>query len=203
MIGISKRLLILCEDKKSSLTYLDSFKKDEKLKRDLSAVSVEIYQPKDFSPIGLVKEAKRKKVKAKQERNPFHEIWVVFDKDGHANIPQAVNMANDNGVKVAMSIACFEYWILLHFEKTTKAFSKCDDILSYIKKHHYPDYEKKVNCYILLKDKTHVAIQNGEWLEKQLQSDIDRGKHFYNLGAYTNLHQLVKKLFKPKDFLFK
>ena len=61
MIQVSKRFLILCEDEKSSLLYLDSFKKDEKLRRDLAAVSIEIYQPHDISPLGLVSEAKRKK----------------------------------------------------------------------------------------------------------------------------------------------
>ena len=71
MLKISKRILILCEDRKSSLLYLDSFKKDEKLKRELSSVSIEIYQPTDFSPLGLVNEAKRRKKQARRERNPF------------------------------------------------------------------------------------------------------------------------------------
>lgn len=104
MIQVSKRFLILCEDEKSSLLYLDSFKKDEKLRRDLAAVSIEIYQPHDISPLGLVSEAKRKKKIAKKERNPFDEVWVVLDKDGHANLPQAINKAESNDIKVALSI---------------------------------------------------------------------------------------------------
>ena len=39
MIKISKRILILSEDEKSSKLYFQSFKKDEKLKRDLSSPS--------------------------------------------------------------------------------------------------------------------------------------------------------------------
>ena len=184
MFKISKRLLILCEDKKSSLLYLDSFKKDERLKRDLSSVDVEIYQPSDFSPLGLVKEAKRRKLKAKRERNKFDEVWVVFDRDGHANVPQAIDMAVSNQVNVAISIVCFEYWVLLHFEKTTKPFNKCDEILSHIKANHFPKYEKSMNCYAVLKDKTAEALRNGEWLDNQKKVEFERGEKYYNCGHY-------------------
>lgn len=42
MIKIAKRILILSEDEKSSKLYFESFKKDEKLKRDLSSVDIQI-----------------------------------------------------------------------------------------------------------------------------------------------------------------
>ena len=64
MISISKRLLIVCEDEKSSKLYFESFKRDEKLKRKLSSVDIEVVHPKDHSPVGLVNEAKEKKKKA-------------------------------------------------------------------------------------------------------------------------------------------
>ncbi len=202
MIGPSKRILILCEDQKSSLLYLDSFKKDEKLKRDLSAVSIDISQPTDNSPLGLVHEAKRRKKQAIRERNTFNEIWVVLDKNGHANLDKAINMAESNKIDIALSIICFEYWILLHFERTTKAFTKCDRVIKYIKNSHFPDYEKCSNCYNDLKDKIPYAIENGKWLEKQTKNDIQRGTHYYNLSAFTNVHKLVEKLFYPKENLF-
>lgn len=202
MLKISKRILILSEDEKSSLLYLDSFKKDEKLKRELSSVSIEIYQPTDFSPMGLVKEAKRKKLIAKRERNPFDEIWVVLDKDGHANLERAINMAEGNKINVALSIICFEYWVLLHFEKTTRAFSRCDEVIKHIKRHHFSQYEKCSNCYDYLKDKIPFAIENGKWLENQVKNDIQRGTRYYELGAFTNIHKLIEKLINPKENLF-
>jgi len=198
---VSKNILILCEDEKSSLFYLDSFKKDEKLKRELAAVSIDIYQPKDFSPIGLVEEAKRRKKAAKRERNKFDEIWVVLDRDGHANMAQALERARHSGINVALSVICFEYWILLHFERTTKPFKKCDDVISHIKKNHFADYDKSSNAYLSLSSNTANAIKNGEWLINQVQIDIDRGASPQELGAYTNLHLLVRKLFEPKKFL--
>lgn len=96
---ISKRILILCEDGKSSKLYFESFKKDEKLKRDLAAVSIEVIHPKDHSPVGLVRAAKEKKRKAKRERNPYDEIWVVLDKDYHKNIQQQPQQLANAGEK--------------------------------------------------------------------------------------------------------
>ena len=201
MINIAKRILIVCEDKKSSKLYFESFKKDEKLRRDLSSVDIEVVHPKDHSPVGLVKEAKRKKLKAKRERNPYNEVWMVLDKDYHANLDKALNMAKSIGINVALSVICFEYWVLLHFEKTTKHFRKCDDVISYIKNNHFPEYEKNTNSYLMLRDKIEIAIKNGEWLLKQNQNDIDRGTKIYQLAAYSDVHLLVKKLNNPNKYL--
>lgn len=193
--------MILCEDEKSSKLYFDSFKKDEKLKRELSSVDIQVIHPKDHSPVGLVKKAKEKKMKARRERNPYDEIWVVLDKDGHANLDQALNMAKDNNITIALSVICFEYWILLHFEKTTKPFVKCDEIISYIRKNHFNDYEKNTNCYMSIKDRVEFAIENGDWVLSQTRNDIDRGLKVFELSAYTDVHLLVRKLIKPCLYL--
>jgi len=198
MLNFSKRLLIICEDEKSSKLYFESFKKDEKLKRELASVNIEVVHPKYHSPVGLVKEAKLKKQKAKRDRNPYDEIWIVLDKDYHANIDKAFNMAYDNNFKIALSVICFEYWILLHFKKTSKPFNKCDDIISCIRKHHFAEYLKSENIYADLKDKVNYAIENGEWIVKQNKDDIDRGCKLYELSAYTDVHILVKRLINPK-----
>lgn len=198
MLSISKRLLIVCEDEKSSKLYFESFKRDEKLKRQLSSVDIDVVHPKDHSPVGLVNKAKDNKKKAKRDRNPYDEVWIVLDKDGHANLNQALITARDNKIKVALSVMCFEYWILLHFERKKKPFTKCDDIISYIKKEHFNNYEKSTNAYSSLKDKIETAIENAIWLMKQNQNDIDRGAKIYDLSAYTDVHILVRKLIKPE-----
>lgn len=198
MLSISKRLLIVCEDEKSSKIYFESFKRDEKLKRQLSSVDIEVVHPKDHSPVGLVKEAKIKKKKAKRDRNPYDEVWIVLDKDGHANLDQALITARDNKISVALSIMCFEYWILLHFERTRKPFTKCDDIIGYIKKEHFESFEKNINAYTSLKDKIDTALEHAKWLMKQNQNDLGRGVKINDLSAYTDVHILVQKLIKPE-----
>lgn len=93
---------------------------------------------------------------------------------------------------------CFEYWILLHFERKKKPFTKCDDIISYIKKEHFKKYEKNTNSYASLKDKIDTAIENAIWLMKQNKNDMDRGTKIYDLSVYTDVHILVRKLLKPE-----
>lgn len=191
-------MLIVCEDIKSSKLYFESFKRDEKLKRSLSSVNIEVVHPKDHSPVGLVNESKLKIKKAKRERNPYNEVWIVLDKDGHANLGEALITARDNNIKVALSIVCFEYWILLHFEKRKIHFSNCDEIIKYIIKNHFPNYQKNTNCYMALQDKIDNAILNAEWLIKQNQIDIDRGSKIHELSTYTNVHELVELLLNPE-----
>jgi hypothetical protein len=194
MRAVLKRVLILCEDKKSSLLYLKSFKYDEEFRRKLTSVDIEIYQPKNFSPMGLVSEAKIKKKKAKRDRNSYDQVWIVLDKDQHLKIPEALSQARESKINYVLSIVCFEYWILLHFVQTTKAFYNCSELIKYITDKYYPIYDKKTNCFYDLKDKLPTALLNGQWLQKQVADDFARGVKVYELSAYTNMHELVKVL---------
>lgn len=73
------------------------------------------------APVTIVQRAveAKKKVSAESKKNGFDgffEVWAVFDVDDHPNIPQAMNTAKGNGVKVAISNPCVEIWPLLHLE---------------------------------------------------------------------------------------
>lgn len=48
----------------------------------------------------------------------FDEYWVVFDKDDYLdqNFNSAIQLANQNHIRVAYSNQAFEYWLLLHFD---------------------------------------------------------------------------------------
>ena len=114
-----------------------------------------MYQPHDFSPLGIVKEAKKKIIEANRNYK-YSSVWVVFDKDGHANINSAFDLAYTNRtlINIAFSNICFEYWIFLHFEQKKKYFRSCDEIVSYLKHKHKIDYSKTMNIYEAIKDKT-------------------------------------------------
>jgi hypothetical protein len=198
VMQIRKRMLILCEDEKSSLLYLKAFKTDEEYKRKLSAVMVEVYHPKNHSPVGLMHEAVNMRIQAKKERNPYDEIWIVLDKDHHANLKNALNEAKKKKINYALSNICFELWLLLHFTKTKKHYKFCDELIRELRK-YYTSYSKRKCCFDDLRDKMQTAIENAEWLEKQNRKDIDRGVHVADLSAYTNVHQLVKRLINPDN----
>jgi RloB-like protein len=195
---INKRILIICEGETES-EYFNAFKTDESLKSSLAGVSIDAYQPTDFSPLGLVNEAKRKKKDAERQKNPFDSIWVVFDKDGHAKIPEAFQAAKDAKIKRAFSSVCFEFWVVLHFEFTSKVFNDSDDLVSYIKKKHYSEYKKGSECFTHLRQKVEVAIANAQRICKSADADIDAGyMKLCEYNPYTNVHELVLELLSLK-----
>ncbi|MET8136254.1 RloB family protein [Streptomyces sp. NPDC005251] len=44
------------------------------------------------------------------------EAWVLFDRDGHHDIPKALEEAAEANVQVCFSHPSFELWLLLHFQ---------------------------------------------------------------------------------------
>ena len=52
-----------------------------------------------------------------------------------------MSRAAATGLSVALSNPCFEYWLLLHFEPTGRAFPDCAAAIHALKK-HLPGYQK-------------------------------------------------------------
>lgn len=193
-LTVNKRILILCEGK-TECGYFTAFKKDPDLKASLSAVDVDAYQPTDFSPLGLIDEAKRRKKEAHQKKNPFNSIWIVFDRDGHHGVSEAFQSAIDTKINKAFSSVCFEFWIILHFEFTTRSFKNGDEVVSYLKSRHYPLYKKGQNFYINLKPRIDTAIKHAKKICDKAHEDIEDGHtKLCDYNPYTNIHELVLEL---------
>ena len=59
----------------------------------------------------------------------YDEVWAVFDMDTAVRADKwgrARDLAHSNGVQIAHSHPCFEYWILLHWGFTTTPFESYD-----------------------------------------------------------------------------
>lgn len=198
LVVFTNRVLILCEGETEE-NYFKGLVTQAKYRRQFSTIDVNIFKPKNHSPVGLVQRAKELMKIAKREKNPYNFAWVVFDKDGHANMAEAFEIARNSTpeIKIAFTIPCFEYYVLLHFEKTTKPFTKCDTVISRIKKQKYiTDYEKaSENLFALLIPQMETGIANSKWICKQFEEEIDSGKKIYDLSAYSNIHELI-------DFLY-
>ncbi|WP_189702677.1 RloB family protein [Subsaximicrobium wynnwilliamsii] len=195
-IKFSRRGLILCEGETEE-NYFTGLVTQEKYRRKFSSIDVQIVKPKDHSPLGLVNEAKLKIKEAKREKNPYDFIWVIFDRDGHAKIPEAFETARTSTpeIKIVYTKPCFEFYVLLHFEKTTKPFTKCDDVISYINKKYQVDYKKASNLFDLLLTQKETGLSNGDWVVNQFEDEIASGKKIYELSAFSNVHVLVEYLY--------
>lgn len=105
------RVLVLCEDSKSSKDYLE----------DASIIfrahaEVQVAHIGNTDPLGIVKVAVRR-------TRDFEEVFCVIDRDQHHNFDVALNLANGNAaITVIPSYPSFEFWLLLHFSYTRAPF---------------------------------------------------------------------------------
>jgi hypothetical protein len=121
------RVLIVCEDSDSSPAYLRAVCDELRL----STANIEIKGEECGSaPISVVEYA----IKLIKKDNGYDQVYCVIDRDQHKRFQEALEKAKGKKIKMIVSIPCFEYWLLLHFEFTTKSFqaterhSVCDNI---------------------------------------------------------------------------
>ena len=193
---VKDRILILCEGKKTEPYYFNGLKSDVRNRSKLSALRVEIYDSGKNTAKELVLEAEELKKIAESENNPYDDVWVVFDKDGYTKHPESFNLAEGKNINIIFSSISFEYWFLLHFEFTSRAYEKSDDLIKYLSSKYIKNYEKNDDNYNKLKTNTAVAIQNAKKIRKHWKVDIANGEKIYNLNPYTDVDTLVEKLIK-------
>lgn len=113
-----RELLVFVEGKVTEEEYLNFYRR-----RHRRTVNVEIPEFRG-GPLQLVEHAidakRRNEREARRGRGRAHdEVWCVFDVDKHPDLNQAISLARDHGIKLAISSPCLELWFLLHFEKQT------------------------------------------------------------------------------------
>ena len=166
-------ILIVCEGEKTEVGYFKGLIDKLEIKKT-TRIRVEGHGE---TPLTVVDRA------INEKRNNIHgieydETWCVFDRDQHPKVPEARKKAKDNGLKVAYSCPCFEFWYLLHFEQTTKPHNKCAGVIRLLKKDYIQDYGKGKCCIDLLFPHTQTAIKNASYVRKhecdEPSTDVDK-----------------------------
>ncbi|MEV4037185.1 RloB family protein [Streptomyces umbrinus] len=95
-------------------------------------------------PLPLVEDAIAKQAEVKRaakraglkpEDWNWPQVWCLFDRDQHRDIPTAFAQAKRAGVYVAYSHPCFELWRLLHYQDYTSTFGGvCDGAAGLLKR---------------------------------------------------------------------
>lgn len=194
-----KKILIVCEGEKTESAYFTDFVKHCRIS---TASIVEITGECGSSPLSVVSWAKEKYLSEKKKSDPYDKVYCVFDRDSHPGYKGAVSQIQSmtpKGVFEAItSIPCFEYWLVLHFGYSRKAFSpkggksEGAQMLSELKK-YMPDYEKKAfGVFTKLKDRLDIAIENSKKVEK---ASIKDG----STNPTTKVGTLVTELMKVRD----
>lgn len=185
---VNKRLFIVCEGEKTEFNYFDRYIRKSKLRGrrvEVKIIDVKINTAKEL--IGFLKNLRE---------SPSDELWAVFDRDGYTKHPEAFNKAKDNEIRIAFSSISFEYWILLHFKYTTRPFSNADEIIRYLKKNGYNDYDKSdKNIFDRIKNKTTAAVEHAQRARKS-QLDVNPKSKIYEMNPYTNVDELLESINK-------
>lgn len=113
-------MLVVCEGLVTEVEYLEGFR--DWCKNPL----VEIFIVKAAGvPLTLVKRAVQERDNAElqaksqaDENLRFERVYCVFDIDDHPHVPEAKQLARDNGLEVAISNPCFDLWLLLHLRES-------------------------------------------------------------------------------------
>ena len=175
-----KKVLIVCEGARTEPSYFKSFRvfKECEIVGDGS------------NTVSVVKRAL--KMMAKED---YREVWCVFDRDSFpkARVKQALQLAANNGIKVAFSNESFELWYVLHFEYLDTQISRaayCQKLTTLLK----IKYEKNdVSMYRKLSDNQHQAIANAKKLEGRI---VPTGNCSVDSYPYTTVYKLVESLNK-------
>jgi len=193
-----QKVLILCEGLTEKL-YLLSVKNS--LPRHLQrGVRIEIDCYKKRDPKNLVKEAIRRKTKARKEGVPYSKVWIVFDHDNLPNRDFAFNKANSEKIDIAYTSMCIELWFVIHFEDNQKHFNNGDIAKKYLSDNHIKGYEPgKTNVWKEMSaDNIQRAYKNAVSIRKGKLIDIQSGVNVWDLNPYTTMDFLVRFLLERK-----
>jgi RloB-like protein len=183
------RILIVCEDSKSSAYYLQDLSRE----LNLNAVKVE-GERCGSAPSSVLRFAQEQYKNSEKDRNAYDRVYCVFDRDRHTCFDATVQSISQMKKFFAITTTpCFEFWLLLHFPFKAKPYSatqdksSCDCANDDLKS-HWADYGKsKRGIYTFTKDKTQIAVTNAKQLAIE---NLKTGSN----NPQTNMHELIEYL---------
>ena len=155
------RILVLCEATDPERSYFNA------LKADFGLTSVRVQSA------GTIADMMKRVEREVREDPTQEEIWCVLDHDERVAEIDRFNRwlrrprRTTTRIDAAMSVPCFEYWILLHFTFTTKTYrgtgdmSACKQVRRELR-NHIADYKKTdLSIYRRCRERLDTAIKHG------------------------------------------
>ena len=183
----ARRILILCEDTRSSRDYFSRFPFD-KDQVEIDCVGT------GMNTDSLMESAIKRAKDARDGGAAYERAWVVFDKDSFEmeNFNRAFDLAaNHKEITPCWSNECFELWYLLHFHYRDTAIER-HQLWPAISKLLGKKYAKAdETLHTTLEGKLETALRNARKLafENELNGTPRR-------NPSTHVHELVEALLK-------
>ncbi len=143
------------------------------------------------APISVVEAAEE--IVGKQ--GPYDRVFCVFDRNGHESFDRARDRIKHLAgrarsalpIAEAISVPCFEFWVLLHFERSERAFGRCAEVVQYIRARHEAEYEKADDAICRnLMAQLDQAVANAAWVASRAQET--------NFNPFTSAHAVVEHM---------
>ena len=127
---VKKTFRIFCEGEKTEPYYINGYLRENRMD---NRASVQVMDCRKNTPVQLVEAAIDFKNSNRSIKGD--KFWVVYDRESTTKYPRTLHLkawenAGRNGINIALSNVCFEYWLLLHFVDSAASYSTCDDLLS-------------------------------------------------------------------------
>lgn len=176
---------------KTEEIYFNNFKRNKKY-------SI-IYSKGNYTdPVNMV-DTLQKDIKKMELQKRYGDLaYCIFDTDVDNSKQEQIDKAlsklqNKNTIiELIPSNPCFEIWYKAHFTDSTKSYCNNNELIKDLKK-SIPNYQKNMDVYPTLCDKTNAAIKNTINMEEyHKKSNIG----IYNIKANpsTQVYKIVKKL---------
>jgi hypothetical protein len=183
----ARRILILCEDTKSSRDYFERFPHD-KDQVEIDCIGT------GMNTDSLMADAVKRAKAARDDGAPYERVWVVFDKDSFElqNFNRAFDLARaHHEITPCWSNECFELWYLLHFHYRDTAIGRHEltSVISGLLGNQYAKGDDTLHA--VLAGKVETALKHGKQLayKNELAGTPTR-------NPSTRVHELVDVLIK-------
>lgn len=170
-------VLIVAEGEKTEPQYLKGFADAARNSRVRIKVVGGAGAPKTM--VDTAKEMKNDAEKqAKREKDDnllYDKVWCVFDFDDHPNIPDARQLARDNGIDLAISNPCFELWLWLHFAEQPGMQDR--HVMQKMMKQYVTGYGKHVDYSSDYARGYEEAVRRARRLDEDAEADNEEGRN--------------------------
>ena len=187
-------ILIVCEGAETEPNYFKSLRRAI----SLSLLEVEIVG-EGAEIVRVVDEAIRLREERATESEesirlaPFDEVWCVVDTECRNDNPswkRGVDRSKANGLKLAWSNPCFEFWLLLHFERIGRSFDGYARVRRFLTR-HIRHYEKSMDYFEQIAPRIPTAIEHSKQIHRSQWQDTPNA---IDCNPGTTVHELVERL---------
>ena len=133
-----RRILIVTEGE-TEKAYFDAIRKQWKL-----YTVVVVINPDCTDPVSLFNRAKEKNRDKGILEGSYDAVWLVYDLEKPNStdrrcqsqfVKDKITGKKYTNFHLAISDPSFEFWYVLHFDKTTKSFTGADEVVKHLKKY--------------------------------------------------------------------